>query len=73
MTLTGMDQHVVPGAQAETRPVLECELGLTGEQRHPLVPLLVEPLPCRCRLPGRQDSLHEDPAGDRQPLEHLLG
>ena len=52
---------------------LEVKSGVAPDHQHPLVAVLIIPLPFGCRMPGRDDPLDAQARPLKQRLRNLLG
>ena len=52
---------------------LEAKSGVAPDHQHPLVAVLIIPLPFGCRMPGRDDPLDAQARPLKQRLRNLLG
>jgi hypothetical protein len=70
----GLNEHVVPGAEhAGLGFVLEAQAGLTSQYRHPLGPVLIEPLAARSGVSRGNDTLQPRAASIHEEVEALVG
>jgi hypothetical protein len=66
------DERVISAPKRDAGTVGERELGVALHDDHPLVPVLLEPLPGGSGMPARDDSLDEHVLSAREPLEELV-